>query len=103
VERSGLKIILLIITISSLRIFKRGGRIVAGLTKCKSNLRFIFLPGIKALKYISNYRSSPELVTGNSDKTFLLAIRKLPPTWRVPRLISRPKFRNSRSEFADVT
>jgi hypothetical protein len=53
--------------------------------------------------YISNYRRSPELVTGSSDKTFLLVIWKLPPTWRVPRSMSRPKFRNSRSVFADVT
>jgi hypothetical protein len=47
--------------------------------------------------------NSPELVTGISAKVFLLTTSKLPPTCKVPKSMSRARFRNSRLAFADVT
>ena len=46
--------------------------------------------------------NSPERLTGISVKIFLLTISKLPPTTRVPKSMSRARFRNSRLGFADL-
>jgi hypothetical protein len=51
VELNVLKVILLVITISSLRVFKNRGRMVSGLTTRKSNLGSLFSPEILALQY----------------------------------------------------
>jgi len=54
-------------------------------------------------KYVGNYMNSPVLVTGISVKIFLLTISKLPPSWIVPKSMSRARFRNSRLGLADIT
>ena len=54
-------------------------------------------------KYVGNYMNSPELVTGISVNIFLLTISKLPPTFIVPKSMSRARFRSSRLGLADIT